>query len=136
MHYGLISYFFVRYLLEDELLTCDFYDITDGEKWLPYDQSDLTSHLPPVKFSDDEVTIPSDDTFNEYLMGLDWYDKIANSINIKEIEYDNKICFISNFNTNKKYKLTPIELSKIWTLYATTHDCIRTSGTLGSRFRT
>ena len=66
-----------------------FYDIIDEEEWLPYDQSDLTSHLALVNFSNDEVTIPSDDKFNESLMGLDLYDEIANSINIMEIKREN-----------------------------------------------
>ena len=108
-----MPHFHVIYPLEEELLTYDIYDNTDEEEWLPQDQSDLTSHLAPVNFSDEEVTIPSDDIYNESLTHLDWHDEITNPINIKEIEHENKSYFISNFNTNKKYKLTPIELSKI-----------------------
>lgn len=140
-----MSYFDFKYPLEEEFLTCDFYCITDKEEWLPYDQSDLTSHLIPVKFSDDEIKIPSDERNNEHLIGLDWYNERANSIKIKEIEHENKSSFISTYDTNKKDKLTLMKLSKLRsigvntaerTLHATTHDCIRTLGTLERRFRT
>lgn len=143
-HEGPLPYIQVRRPTGEELLTCDIIQLTSENDWNPYEQHNLSYHINQLT---QEPSIPAqfyECPISDNLMQLDLTSRLISSIQLQQ--YDSyPETTINAIATSKKDSITAEELMQLWniglatakrTIKATTHQCLRTVGTLQRRFRT
>ena len=142
MYDGVLPYIPIRRPTTIEIEECNRYQLTNTVNWNPhsFDQSYFAS----VSSQDDVFNIfNNNDTLSISLLSQHY----PYLIDDDKILFEDGNTFHSIDAIQSKFKpsITPEYLSKLWniglqtakrTLLATTHKCIRTTGTLTRRFRT
>ena len=140
---GPLPYITVRRPTPTELQHCRRITLTSPYNWDPYSSDrtiastiSSTTYIPSMDDPDDTSTLMS--SFDADLIDDQ---RLLFSIDDDCDDYRT----ISAFQSSRTDRITPEELSRMWhvglrtaarTLEATTHQCIRTTGTLTRRFRT
>lgn len=136
-HHGPLPFIQVRRPTGEEILTCDIVKLTSDEDWNPYDQNHLSPNINQIvheQYSDYDM---NECSLSYQLMNDDLHHRL-----ISTVEVNNQSHALA---TSTKETITTEELMKLWnigfatakrTIKATTHQCLRTIGTLQRRFRT
>ena len=148
LHRGPLPHIHVRRPTGEEILTCPIIELTSTAEWNPYDHDCLSQNVQQIHHK--VISPPVNDDYHpcpisSSLLHLDMYNKLISHVHINYDQPNDTTANISVIATSKKDRITAEELMKIWniglatakrTIKSTTHQCLRTVGTLQRRFRT
>ena len=146
LHQGPLPYINVRRPTGEELLTCDIVELTSSDDWDPYESSDLSPTVHQVTH-DKYLTLDYDDEecfISNSIMESNLPQRLLSTVQTIPVDFNPEFQ-ISAIASRKSDTISAEDLVRLWgiglatakrTVQATTHQCLRTVGTLRRRFRT